>query len=132
MSDFSNHLETAICNVLRGTALAGVTPHVALFSAMPNEAGAGGTEVTTDVRPAGRLPVTFGAPAPDGTGTQIANSADINFGNSAGSPTIVGWGLYDAAVAGNLLALKTLAAPQVVTAGNPVDFLAGALKLKVD
>lgn len=131
MSDFSNYLEAAICNVLRGTALAGVTPHVALFSTMPDEAGAGGAEVTTTIRTAGRVPVTFGAPSPSGAAMQISNSAEVDFGAAAGSATIVGWALYDAASGGNMLALKALPAAQTVTTGNPVSFAVGALTVAV-
>ncbi len=126
MSDFSDHMETAICNVFRGTALAGVTPYVALFSVMPSEAGTGGTEVTTTIRTAGRVAATFGAPSGGG----IANSADVDFGAAAGGATVVGFGLYDAASAGNLLALKAISS-QTVSTGNAVKFAAGALTLTV-
>jgi hypothetical protein len=127
MSDFADYMENAIANVFRGTTLTGVTPYVALFSVMPAEDGTGGTEVTTTIRTAGRLAATFGAP----TNGAIANSAAVNFGAAAGSATVVGFALYDAATAGNLLALKAFGASQSVAQNANVSFATGALTLTV-
>lgn len=126
MANASNYLENAICNVLRGTTLAGITPFVALFDGNPGEAGTGATEVTTTIRTAGRVAVIFGAPT-DGV---ITNDGIIDFGTSVGAATVAGFGVYDAASAGNLLAYGTLASQSVI-AGNDVSFPVGSLTVTV-
>jgi len=128
MSDFSNYLENHIVNWFRGTNMpsAPAAVYVGLFSTLPAEDGTGGTEVTTTIRVAGRVAVTLGAPT-DGVST---NSADVDFGNAAGAATVVGFAIYDAASAGNMLARKAITS-QAIASGNPVKFLAGALSLTV-
>ena len=126
MSNASNYLENAICNVFRGTTLTGVTAYVALFDGDPGEDGSGATEVTTTIRPAGRVAVTFGTPS-NGV---MSNSADVDFGNADSGATVAGFGIYDAASSGNLLAYGTLTS-QAVTAGNPVKFSTGNLTITV-
>ncbi len=128
MSDFSDYMENAIANLFRGTAYTPPTNiYVALFSTMPSEGGIGGTEATTTIRAAGRPTATFGAPS----GGTITNSADVDFGNAAGATTVVGFGLYDAGSAGNLLALKTFGTSQTVAQNAGVKFATGALTLSV-
>lgn len=126
MSNASNYLENAICNVFRGTSITGVTPYVALFDGDPGEDGSGASEVTTTLRPAGRVAVTFGAP----TNGVISNSADVDFGDADAGATVAGFGIYDAASAGNLLAYGSLTS-QAITAGNPVKFSTGNLTVTV-
>lgn len=128
MSDFSDYMENAIANLFRGIAYTPPTNvYVALFSVMPSEAGTGGTEVTTTIRTAGRPTASFGAPS----GGTITNSADVDFGSAAGAATVVGFGLYDAATTGNLLALKAFGASQAVAQNAGVKFATGALTLTV-
>lgn len=130
MSDFSDYLENAVINhFFRGTSQSTTTPYVALFSVMPNEAGTGGTEVTTTIRAGGRLAAGFAAPS-GGSGA-VANSADVDFGASGGAVTVVGFALYDAASAGNMLAYKAFAGSQAVAVGANVKFATGALTLTV-
>lgn len=90
----SDSHETAVLNVLRGTAIAGITaPHIALFTAAPSEAGPG-TEVTGNAY--ARAPVTFAAPTGTGAGgTSMTNSAVVTFPTPtpAGWGTVVGWGI---------------------------------------
>lgn len=128
MSDLSNYLETHICNWFRATNMpsAPAAVYVGLFSTLPDEAGAGGTEVTTTIRVAGRLAAGFAAPS-DGV---MVNAADVDFGNAAGAATVVGFALFDAASAGNMLARKAITS-QSIAAGNPVKFLAGQLSLTI-
>ena len=126
MSNASNYFENVICNVFRSTSITGVTPYVALFDGDPGEAGTGATEVTTTIRPAGRVAATFGAPS-NGV---MSNSADVDFGNADAGATVAGFGIYDAASAGNLLAYGTLTS-QSITAGNPIKFSTGNLTITV-
>lgn len=126
MSNASNYFENGIANIFRGTTFNGITPYIALFDGNPGEDGSGATEVTTTVRAAGRVQATFGAPS-NGV---ISNSADVDFGNSAGSTTVAGFGIYDAVSSGNLIAYGTLSSTAVAT-NDTVKFLSGALTVTV-
>jgi hypothetical protein len=131
MSELSDFLETKIIeHFFRGNAQAATTPYVGLFSVMPADDGTGGTEVTTTIRVAGRVAAGFAASS--GGSGQVANSADVDFGAAAGGATVVGFGLFDAASGGNLLAYSPLTGgSQAVGAGNTVKFAAGALTITI-
>lgn len=102
------------------------TPFVALFNGNPTS---GGTEVTTTIRPAGRLSASFGAPSPAGT---IQNDAIVNFGTAAGAATVTHFAIYDAASAGNLIVFEALTGgTQSVLIGNAVSFAVGDLDVIV-
>lgn len=129
MAGFSDYLEDKILNWLKGTAM-GTAPsavYVGLFSSAPTDAGAG-TEVTTMIRTAGRVAVTFGAVS----GGSMANSAIVDFGDAAGGATVTHFAIFDAASAGNQLANGALTAAKTVVAGNAVSFAVGALTIAVD
>jgi hypothetical protein len=125
---FSDYAETAICNWIRNNAAmpAPAQPYCALFSNDPGEAGAG-TEVTTTIRPAGRVAIIFGAPA-DGV---MANSADVDFGAADAGATVTHFAIFDAAADGNMLMYAALDAPRTVLAADPVSFPVGALGVTV-
>jgi hypothetical protein len=90
----SNYFANAVANVLRGTTLNGIaTVYVGLYDGDPGPAGTGATEVTTSVRAAGRVAVTFGAPP---TATWPTRRF-VDFGESDGAATLGGWALFDAA-----------------------------------
>lgn len=129
MSDFSNYMEGNIANWLRGVQMP--TPptalYVALFSANPGEAGSLANEVTTTVRAAGRPVLTLGAHT-DGV---MTNSADADFGASAGTVTVTHFAIMDAASAGNVLMFKAFATAQQIQATNPVKFASGALTVTI-
>lgn len=104
--------------------------YVALFNGDPTDAGTGGTEVTTTIRAAGRVAVTFGAISGGGT---MASNAAVNFGNAAGSATVTHFAIFDAASAGNLLGSAALTGgSQSITAGTAVSFASGALTWSED
>lgn len=74
-----------ILNLLRGTSIAGVTPHLALYNGSPE---ASGTELSGQDYE--RLPITFSAPTEQSSGAaKISNSAAIE---SARAP--VSWGTW--------------------------------------
>lgn len=125
---FSNYAETAICNWLRNNAAmpAQAQPYCALFSDDPGEAGAG-TEVTATIRPAGRVAITFGAPA-DGV---MANSAEVDFGAADAGATVTHFAIFDAASDGNMLMYAELDTPRTIVAADPVKFPVGALGVSV-
>jgi len=104
----SDYLERQVINEnLGGTAWAApATLYVALFTVMPGEDGTGGTEVTGGAY--ARVAVTnnttnWGAALGSGTGTK-SNQTVITFPTATANwGTVVGFGIYDAAAAGNLL-----------------------------
>lgn len=126
MSGNSNYLANAVLAWVKGTAMptAPTTVYVALFNGDPTDAGTGGTEVTTTIRAAGRVAVTYGTIA----SKSMSNSAIVNFGNSAGATTITHFGIFDAASAGNMLGSNSLSSGSgAVSAGAAVSFAIGAL-----
>lgn len=126
---FSNYIETALCNWLRGNAAmpAQATPYLGLFSEDPTDAGSG-AEVTTQIRSGGRLAVTFSSPT-DGA---MANANEIDFGNSENDVTVTHFGIFDAQSGGNLLVHKALATPKTFDTSDEAKWQAGALSVTVD
>jgi hypothetical protein len=101
----TDFLEDKIVNhVLRNTAYTQpTTVYVGLFTVMPADDGTGGTEVSGGSY--ARQSVTFGAPSPSG---QTNNSSTITFPTATadwatGANRVVGFGIFDASSAGNLL-----------------------------
>lgn len=126
----SNYAEAALCNWLRGSANmpAAATPYMALFSSNPTDTGLAGVDITTLVRPAGRLAVSFGAPS-DGV---IANTVAINFGDSANDVSITHFGIYDAVSGGNLICHGPLSSPRTVLTSDAVNWSAGSFVITVN
>lgn len=122
----SNYLENALVNhVLRNTAMTSPTAvYVGLFTVAAGEAG-GQTEVSGNAY--ARQSVTFGAPS-DGV-TSNTNLITFPTPTPAGWGTIVGWGIFDASTAGNLLYYSDQTPNEVVNAGNPVQFAIGAISI---
>ncbi len=106
---------------------------VALYTAMPSE-----TEAGTEVTGGGYARVGYGplnsfwsAPsAGDGT---TENLSDVTFPvPSAPWGFVIGYGILDAAVGGNLLMYATLDTPRTVGTGSNPRFAAGALTATFD
>ena len=129
MSNFSNYSETAICNWLRGNAnmAATGTRYLGLFNGSPTDTGSGGTEVTTQIRTAGRLAVTFGTPT-DGV---MQNSAAVEFGAAANSAGVTHFGVFDAASSGNLLFWGALLTSKSIDSSDIVTFEANTITVTV-
>jgi hypothetical protein len=127
MAGFTDYFANKLLDHARGVAY---TPpaglYVALFSVAPTDTG-GGTEVTTTIRAAGRLAATFGASA----GRQIANSAAVDFGLSAGSANVTHFGIFDAASGGNLLGWNPLTTPIAISPNIDVNFPVSSLTVKI-
>jgi hypothetical protein len=126
-SEISAYLANKILNWIKGTAF-GTAPtaiYVALYSSDPGVDGTGGTDVTTTIRTAGRVAVTFGAVA----SRAIANSADVDFGTAAGGATVSHFGLWDASTAGNCIGTSPLTASKTVATGDAVSFPTGSLTM---
>ena len=122
----------AVLNVLRGSALAGVTPYVGLFSVIPADDNSAGTELAGNGY--GRQAITFGAPATDaGSVRKIANTNNIQFGPAQVDwPQAVAFGVFDAQTNGNLLYWDALTTAKTVLNGDYGQFAAGTLVVKED
>jgi hypothetical protein len=125
MSGNSTYLGNAILNWVKGSAMptAPTTVYVGLFNGDPTDSGSGGTEVTTTIRVAGRVAVTFGTVA----SKAMANNAIVNFGAAAAGATVTHFGVFDAASAGNMLGSNALSGGGTISAGASVSFASGAL-----
>lgn len=124
----TNYLETQILNhVLRQVAYtAPVAVYVALFTAMPSEAG-GGTEVAGGSY--ARQPVTFVAPAPD----TVSNQAEVLFPTATSNwGTIVGFAIMDAATSGNMLYFAALGIQRTILTNDQIRFPIGSLIVSED
>lgn len=131
----STYLQAARQNWYKGTAYptAPTNVYVALFTAMPTQAGTGGTEVSGTGYARQAIAAAAGWSTISGTGPwSIANAGTVNFGN-AGSAwgTVLGFGIYDASTAGNLLYVATFGSSVVISNGAPVSFAAGAITISV-
>jgi len=106
------------------------TRYVALFNGDPQGAG---SEVTTTIRPSGRVAITSDMEASGTTNTgESSSTADIDFGNADAGATVSHIAIYDAATSGNLLASDSLTGgSQTVTAGNPVKIPSGDLTVSI-
>lgn len=133
MSNLSNYAEGKLIDHLFRTASFAkpATLYFALFTTIPGEDGAGGVEVSGGNY--ARVAVTgsdanFTAPVDATPGRKTANANVITFGApSAAWGTVIGYGVYDAASGGNLIAAGSLTASKVIGATDPApEFPAGA------
>ena len=131
MSAKSDYLENKLLDLmLSGTAYAPLANlYIALFTTLPGDDGLLGVEVAgagyaraTVVNNVGNWPAAVG-------GTK-SNANAITFG-SPGAPwgTVVGFGIYDALAAGNLLYYAALSSPKTIATGQVYKFAAGALQV---
>lgn len=128
ITGFSVYLVDAIFGWFTGTTMPSApTVYAGLFTAL-NTSGTG-TEVTTSIRVAGRVAVSFGSVTDEGVAKLLTNDAIVDFGNSAGS--VVGvyiLGLYDASTSGNLIGLL-VTTPRDIIATQPVNFPFGYIRI---
>jgi len=127
MSDFTDYLENALCNHLRGgTPLAQPAAlYVGLFSTATTDAG-GGTELSG----AGyaREAVAFGAPS----GGVIANTGQVQFQASGGNwPSVTHAAVFDAASGGNMLWHGALTTPKQIDDGDLLNFNVGQMTFQI-
>jgi len=161
MSSMSNFLENALVDlILRGqtqtingkTISWSAAPlyYVALYTTLPDEANAGGVEVsggsyarvgfgtgTPSAATAASLSLMAGTQAAasttasTGTGGQTSNNNAVTFpAPTANWGSIVGFGILDQPTGGNALFLTTLGTPKTVNNGDPAPaFNAGQLTI---
>jgi len=135
-SGYSQYLENANANWFRAVAFPTppVTLYLALFTTAPiNGTDAAAVEVTgtsyvrKDIT---NNTTNFAAPSGAAPATS-ASGANFVFATPGGAwGTIVGWALYDASTAGNMLTYGAFTG-QVVSTGDTVEFLSGNLSLIV-
>jgi hypothetical protein len=115
------------------------TVYIALFSALPTNAGASGTELSAGNYARAALATTnaaISAPAANGLARQVTNAAAVDFGTASvdwapsGTPA-VGFGVYDASTSGNYLGGALFSASKIIQSGDPVKFNAGELKIQI-
>jgi hypothetical protein len=122
----------AVLNVLRGTALNGVTPYVGLFSTAPANDADAGTELASNGYQ--RQTITFGAPTTDaGNVRKISNTTTLTYGPATADwPQAVAFGIFDAPSGGNLLYWDALTTPKTVQQDDSGQFAPGSLTVKED
>lgn len=132
MSGFSDYLEGLIVDYVAGQSPpAAATAYLALFANSPTDANTG-TEITTVLRPAGRVAISFGAKTVDGTRTIRRNDQEISFGNAAASGNVTHVGVFNAASGGNLLMWGAMAPARQYATGDPIFFPVGRLTIGSD
>lgn len=122
----------AVLNVLRGTALTGVTPYVGLLSVAPANDNDPGTELSGNGY--ARQLVAFSAPQADtGNVRRIENTSEVTFGPATADwPQVVAFGIYSAATGGTMLYWGVLDTPKAVQAGDSARFAASSLRVRED
>lgn len=127
---FSDFLENELLDHVFGGAAysAPATLYVGLYTVAPTDSG-GGTEVTGGSY--ARVSVTANSTNfPASSGGAIANGTTITFPTATANwGTVVAFGIFDAASAGNLLAWADLAANKAVDDGDTASFAVGDLDI---
>jgi hypothetical protein len=131
ITTYSIYFTDAILGWLKGTAMpsAPTTVYAGWYTSLT--ASNVGTEVTTSIRVAGRVAVSFGTVTDEGTAKLLTNNAIVDFGASNSPVTgVYILGLLNAATAGNLIGfLQT--APRDIIAGQPVNLPSGYIRITV-
>ena len=129
----ADFLENELLDHVLGNAAytAPVTVYVALYTVAPTDAG-GGTEVTGGSY--ARVTVTNNATNwPAASGGAKSNGTEIVFVTATASwGTVVAFGIFDAATAGNLLYWATLTANKIIDSGDTAKFAVGDLDVTED
>lgn len=136
MAGFTDAQEQAIINLfLRAEAWSiAADLHVGLFTTNPDDAGAGGTEVSGGSY--AREAVTRNTSnwnAASGTAPAVGDNTNaITFTQATSNwGTVTGFGLFSAATAGTLYAWGPLGTSKAVNSGDTASFAGGALDVQV-
>jgi hypothetical protein len=116
--DLSGYSKDYLVNWMTGKASfpSTTTRYYALYNGDPQGAG---SEVTSTIRPAGR--VAFTTLMSTASGGSSSDTTMIDFGNASGAATISYTGGYDASTAGNCICSHAITGgAQSITSGNPV------------
>lgn len=138
MAGFTNAHEALILDHVfsgAGTAVAPTNIYVGLYTVAPTaDDGTGATEVpSTNAYARVSTGAADWTAASAGDPTVIDNANAITFPTASGGNwgTIVAFGLFDAATAGNLIAFGNLTTSKAVNDGDTAEFAVGALDVKL-
>tara|TARA_B100001250_G_scaffold335857_1_gene302176 strand:- start:683 stop:1072 length:390 start_codon:yes stop_codon:yes gene_type:complete len=124
---FSDYLENKIlAHTFSGTTFTPAsTLYLALYTVAPNDAGGGGTEVSTSGTGYARQTVAFTT-----TGAQSSNTSAVEYATATASyGTVVAIGVLDASTSGNLYAVGTLSVSKAISTGDVFRVPAGDLDI---
>lgn len=125
--NMSDYYRTAVMNVMRGQAVSGFSPYVALYNGDPNGSGqelSGGNY--------GRFSVTFSNPTQLSGGSMVQNNNDIISSISTASwGTMTHIALFDAQTGGNMFASMSLGKSYSIPMGTAVGFHTGDLQFTI-
>jgi hypothetical protein len=126
MANYSPFMRDKVLNWLKGTALGTLpTPHAALFD--------GSSEVTTDIRPAGRLAIAFNAPATGTNGRKIDQTTALDFGAADATTDVDAVIVMSASTSGEqLISLPRTGGVKTFTAGAVVKVNTGTFETAGD
>ena len=130
-SDLSKYLGNLVCRWIAGNAMPAppATVYLALFNGDPK---ASGTEITTTIRPAGRLAVDWDAIAADGVDNVLTNDALVDFGDADAGATLTHTCVFDDDTGGNKIASRVVPGGTiVVAAGTGVKFNIGDVNFTI-
>lgn len=135
MGSFGDYLENKVLDHVFGAAVytAPATVYVALYTVIPTDANASGTEVTGGSY--ARVAVTNNATNwPAASGGAKSNGTAVTFpAPTAAWGTVVGFAIYDAATVGNQLAWGALTVNKTVNNGDAApSFAIGDIDLTLD
>jgi len=134
---FSDFLEKELLDHVWGNAAytAPANTFMALFTVAPDDAGAGGTEVTGGSYV--RLSIANNAtnwPAATGTTPTIKSNGTIFTFVTATATwgTVIHFGIYDAVTSGNLLGSAALTVSKTINNGDTASFAIGDIDITLD
>lgn len=139
---FGDYMEDQILNWFKGTSIVAspATLYVGLFTTLPADTGSGGTPANgTEASGTSyaRVAVTSASgwsaiSTVNTTQRHITNAGTITFPQAGGSwGTIIGYGIWDASTAGNLICYGSVTS-QAITTGMTPSFAAGQIDIAVD
>lgn len=134
MGSFGNYLENALLDHVFQCGGANLVPaanlYVALSTADPLDTGAGIAEPAGGSYARALANASHFASAANGA---VTNDADIPFPTATLAwGTITHFAIYDANVAGNMLAHGSLATPKAVSAGDTAKFVTADIVVSLD
>lgn len=115
-----------LLNILRGTSISGVTPYYSLWNGSPESAG---SELSGDNY--SRVPMTFGAPAEQGSGQMLISNSVAGAFNRPTAP----WGVWDtsaimtAASGGEPISIRARGESIEIRKNYTPTFAVGAIRL---
>jgi len=134
MASFSDYLEAAVLDHIFGDGTLTITAptYLALCTSVPDDTKTGSTIVEANYTGYARKSIAAADMSAAAAGSKT-NSAPITFAAcTAGSSTIIGWALCDAATLGNVLCWGTCTSTVISTTQTPATIAASGLVVSLD